>query len=95
MSKRPKKAEQLEFGWNSSQFPLADRLIAQIREKRFPSLEPTPFNRHRKVPTNGHDSCLDEGPTFLTATPEALARLVWRQIARGIYRARSLDETRS
>jgi hypothetical protein len=90
MSKRPKRAEQLEFGWQKSQLPglpfspqpqdalaiaraLADALLAQIREKRFPSLE----------------------PTFGLATPEALARLVWRQTGREIYRARSLDETRS
>jgi hypothetical protein len=87
MSKRLKKAEQLEFGWQRSQLPglpfspqpqdalaiaraLADRLLAQIREKRIP-------------------------PSFVTATPEALARLVWRQMGRGIYRARNLDETRS
>jgi hypothetical protein len=86
MSKRPKKAEQLEFGWQKSELPglpfspqpqdalaiartMADALLAQIREKRF--------------------------PPDLAATPEALARLVWRQMGRRIYRARNLDETRS
>jgi hypothetical protein len=37
----------------------------------------------------------DGEPTFLMATPEALARLVWRQMGRRIYRVRNLDETRS
>jgi hypothetical protein len=84
MSKRPKKAEQLEFGWQKSQLPglpfspqpqdalaiartMADALLAQIREKRFP-------------------------PPDLIATPEALARLVWRQMGREIHRAAGLDK---
>jgi hypothetical protein len=78
MSKKP-KTEQLEFGWQRSQLPglpfspqpqdalaiartMADALLAQIREKRFPPLD-------------------------LTATPEALARLVWRQMGREIFKA--------
>jgi hypothetical protein len=31
-------------------------------------------------------------PTFVTATPEALARLVWRQTGREIYRTAGLDK---
>jgi hypothetical protein len=82
-----KKAEQLEFGWQKSQLPglpFSPQPRDALAIARAMADALLAEIREKRIP-----------PTFLAATPEALARLVWRQIARGIYRARNLDETRS